>query len=108
VTERPTCNPSGTCEQCDTWVPVVKQDHTVPLSEGGAHDTSNLRWLCSACELAKTREDARRASTGRVLSDEALRKLAESQRLRLAALTPGQRDQWRANLSAAHRGRGTS
>lgn len=53
------------------WVrtlPRWEADHHIPLSEGGAHDPSNLRMLCVGCHRHVTRElrarlaRARRAS----------------------------------------------
>lgn len=54
-------NPSGICASCGGWFERVESDHVTPLFEGGAHDTSNLQWLCAVCHGVKTRAEQSRS-----------------------------------------------
>lgn len=50
-----------TCQECGLVSERLEVDHTVPVSQGGTDDPSNLRAMCSPCHRVKTaREGGRR------------------------------------------------
>lgn len=54
------------CARCSrTWSPITdKIDHTIPRWKGGSDEDFNLKPLCDACHLAKTKAEAQERARG--------------------------------------------
>ena len=48
------------CEAEGRVTPATQRDHIIPLSEGGADDSSNEQGLCAACHEVKSKAEAAR------------------------------------------------
>ena len=46
----------GCCTVCGSYA-LLERDHRIPVSLGGSGDQDNIQMLCSACHLAKTRQE---------------------------------------------------